>query len=313
VNITFLGTSSGVPSLTRNVSSIALKLSQSSEVWLFDCGEGTQHQIMKSNIKSSQIKKIFITHMHGDHIYGLPGLLATLGLSGNINNSIEIYGPSELRGFINSALSSSFCKLSFPLHFVEVENFASDNKVLFENNKIKVNCACLKHKIPAYGYRVSEKDKPGVFDIKKAEDSNIPPGPVYSELQAGKTVKLKDGRSFNGQDFCGPLRKGESFVYCTDTVFSESAVNLSKNADLLVHESTFSKEDEKMAYEKLHSTTIMAAKTALLAEAKKLIITHLSPRYTQRSLIKPSDLLLEAKKIFPNTHLAKDFLTAEIK
>ena len=312
MNITFLGTSSGVPTLTRNVSSLALKLSQTAEVWLFDCGEGTQHQLMKSNIKSSQIKKIFITHMHGDHIYGLPGLLATLGLSGN-SNGIEIYGPSELKSFVTSALESSFCKLSFPLRFREVEDFASLNKILFENDKLKVHCACLKHRLPAYGYRVSEKDKPGVFDIKKAEDSNIPPGPIYSELQAGKTVQLKDGRFFNGQDFCGPPRKGESFVYCTDTVFSESAVNLSKNADLLVHESTFSKEDEKMAYEKLHSTTIMAAKTALLSTVKKLIITHLSPRYTQRSSIKPSDLLKEAQKIFPNTYLAKDFLTAEIK
>ena len=312
MNITFLGTSSGVPTSTRNVSSLALKLSQTAEVWLFDCGEGTQHQLMKSNIKSSQIKKIFITHMHGDHIYGLPGLLATLGLSGN-SNGIEIYGPSELKNFVISALKSSYCRLSFPLVFVEVEKYASPNTILFENDKLKVHCACLKHRLPAYGYRVSEKDKPGVFDIKKAEDLNIAPGPIYSELQSGKTIELKDGRSFNGEEFCGPPRKGTSFVYCTDTVFSESAVKLSKNADLLVHESTFSKEDEKMAYEKLHSTTIMAAKTALLANARKLIITHLSPRYTQRSLIKPSDLLLEAKKIFPNTHLAKDFLTVEIK
>ncbi len=312
MNITFLGTSSGVPTLTRNVSALALKLSQSAEVFLFDCGEGTQHQLMRSNIKSSQIKKIFITHMHGDHIYGLPGLLATLGLSGN-SKGIEIYGPSELRDFINSALKSSFCKLSFPLHFVEVENYASDNKSLFENEKIKVNCALLKHKIPAYGYRVSEKDKPGIFDIKKAESLNIEPGPIYSELQQGKKITLNDGRSFDGKDFCGPPRKGESFVYCTDTVFSESAVSLSKNADLLVHESTFSEEDESMAYEKLHSTTIMAAKTALLSNTKKLIITHLSPRYTSKNSIKPGDLLKEAKKIFPNTHLAKDFLTAEIK
>ena len=312
MNITFLGTSSGVPTLTRNVSSLALKLSQSSEVWLFDCGEGTQHQIIKSNIKSSQIKKIFITHMHGDHIYGLPGLLATLGLSGN-SNGIDIYGPSKLRGFINTALSSSYCKLSFPLHFVEVENFASENKCLFENDKIKVNCACLKHKIPAYGYRVSEKDKPGIFDIKKAESMKIAPGPIYSELQLGKTVLLADGRSYNGDEFCGPPRKGGSFVYCTDTVFTESAVSLSKNVDLLVHESTFSEEDESMAYEKLHSTTIMAAKTALLSNAKKLIITHLSPRYTTKNAITPSDLLKEARKVFPNTYLAKDFLTAEIK
>jgi len=312
VNITFLGTSSGVPTLTRNVSSLALKLSQSSEVWLFDCGEGTQHQIIKSNIKSSQIKKIFITHMHGDHVYGLPGLLATLGLSGN-SNGIEIYGPSELRSFINSALNTSYCKLSFPLHFVEVENFASQNKTLFEDNKIKVNCACLKHRIPAYGYRVSEKDKPGIFDVKKAEAMKIAPGPIYSELQQGKKVELEDGRSFDGKEFCGPPRKGESFVYCTDTVFSEAAVSLSKNADLLVHESTFSQEDESMAYEKLHSTTIMAAKTALLSNTKKLIITHFSPRYTNKNAVTPIDLLKEAQKVFPNTQLARDFLTAEIK
>jgi ribonuclease Z len=266
---------------------------------------------MKSNIKSSQIKKIFITHMHGDHVYGLPGLLATLGLSGN-SNGIEIFGPSELRGFVNSALNSSFCKLSFPLQFVEVENFASQNKILFENNKIKVNCACLKHRIPAYGYRVSEKDKPGIFDIKKAEAMKIVPGPIYSELQQGKKVNLADGRILDGKEFCGPPRKGESFVYCTDTVFSESAVSLSKNADLLVHESTFSKEDESMAYEKLHSTTIMAAKTALLSNTKKLIITHFSPRYTGKNAITPSDLLKEAQKVFPNTQLAKDFLTSEI-
>ena len=312
MNITFLGTSSGVPTLTRNVSSLALKLSQSSEVWLFDCGEGTQHQLMKSNIKSSQIKKIFITHMHGDHIYGLPGLLATLGLSGN-SSGIEIYGPTELRGFITTALNSSYCKLSFPLDFIEVEAYASQNQILFESDKVKVNCSALKHRLPAFGYRVSEKDKPGIFNVKKAEYMKIPPGPIYSELQKGKLVKLEDGRSFNGKDFCGPPRKGKSFVYCTDTVFSERAVSLSKNADLLVHESTFSKEDEKMAYKKLHSTTIMAAKTALLSNTKKLIITHLSPRYTNKSSVTPRDLLKEAQKIFPNTSIAKDFLTAEIK
>ena len=312
MNITFLGTSSGVPTLTRNVSSLALKLSQSSDVWLFDCGEGTQHQIMKSNIKSSQIKKIFISHMHGDHIYGLPGLLASIGLSGN-SNGIDIYGPKELREYINSSLKSSYCKLSFPLKFVAVENYASQNIVLFENKKIQVKCAHLVHRLPAYGYRVIEKDKPGIFNIKKAEKLNIPPGPIYAELQHGKQVELEDGRTFNGEDFCGPPRKGEIFVYCTDTVFCESAVSLSKNADLLVHESTFSKEDEKMAIKKSHSTTIMAAKTALLSNTKKLIITHLSPRYTNKSLITPIHLLEEAQKIFPNTFLAKDFLTEEIK
>ena len=312
MNITFLGTSSGVPTLTRNVSSLALKLSQKAEVWLFDCGEGTQLQLMKSNIKSSQIKKIFITHMHGDHIYGLPGLLATLGLAGN-SKGIEIYGPRDLKNFTLSALKNSYCTITFPLKFFEVEKFAISSENLFEDEQISVKCASLRHRLPSYGFRVSEKDKPGKFDIKKATNLNIPAGPIYKQLQSGQVVKLNDGRIFNGNDFCGEPRKGESFVYCTDTIFSDTAVQLSKNADLLVHECTFSEKDKSMAIKKLHSTTIMAAKTALLSNAKKLILTHISPRYTQKSSITPIDLLMEAKEIFPNTFLAKDFLTTEIK
>ena len=312
MNITFLGTSSGVPTLTRNVSSLALKLSQKAEVWLFDCGEGTQHQLIKSTIKSSQIRKIFITHMHGDHIYGLPGLLATLGLAGN-SKGIDIYGPSNLRNFISSALKNSYCKISFPLKFFEVENSAQTNTNLFEDELMEVKCASLEHRLPAYGYRVNEKDKPGKFNLEKAKKLNIPEGPIYAKLHSGQRVELEDGRIFNGSDFCGKPRKGESFVYCTDTIFSNSAVELSKNVDLLVHESTFSKKDEQMAFEKLHSTTIMAAKTALLSNAKKLVLTHLSPRYTPKSSVKPIDLLNEAKQIFPNTFLAKDFLTTKIK
>ena len=312
MDITFLGTSSGVPTLTRNVSSLALKLSQKAEVWLFDCGEGTQHQLMRSNIRSSQIKKIFITHMHGDHIYGLPGLLATLGLSGN-SEGIEIYGPSNLKTFTLSALKNSYCKISFPLNFVEVEQNALNKKPIFEDKAIQVSCASLRHRLPAFGYRVSEKDKPGRFDIEKAKRLHIPSGPIYSKLQSGEIVKLADGRTFNGNDFCGKPRGGESFVYCTDTIFSDSAVQLSKNVDLLVHEATFSEKDEEMAYQKLHSTTIMAAKTALLSNAKKLVLTHLSPRYTSKTPIKPIDLLKEAQKIFPNTFIAKDFLTTKIK
>ena len=312
MNITFLGTSSGVPTLTRNVSSLALKLSQKAEVWLFDCGEGTQHQLIKSTIKSSQIRKIFITHMHGDHIYGLPGLLATLGLSGN-SKGIDIYGPSNLKNFISSALKNSYCKISFPLKFFEVENSAQTNTNLFEDELMEVKCASLKHRLPAFGYRVNEKDKPGQFNLEKAKKLNIPEGPIYGRLHSGQRVKLEDGRILNGSDFCGEPRKGESFVYCTDTIFSKRAVELSKNVDLLVHESTFSDKDEEMAFEKLHSTTTMAAKTALLSNAKKLVLTHISPRYTPKSLVKPRDLLNEAKQIFPNTFLAKDFLTTQIR
>jgi len=312
VNITFLGTSSGVPTLTRNVSSLALKLSQKAEVWLFDCGEGTQHQLIRSTVKSSQIRKIFITHMHGDHIYGLPGLLATQGLLGN-SKGIDIYGPANLKNFISSALKNSYCKISFPLKFFEVEDSAQTNTNLFEDELIEVKCASLNHRLPAYGYRITEKDKPGQFNLEKAKKLNIPEGPIYGKLHSGQRVELEDGRIFNGSDFCGEKRRGESFVYCTDTIFCDNAVKLSKNVDLLVHESTFSDKDEEMALEKLHSTTTMAAKTALLSNAKKLVLTHLSPRYTPKSAVKPADLLNEAKKIFPNTFLAKDFLTTKIR
>ena len=136
MNITFLGTSSGVPTLTRNVSSLALKLSQSSEVWLFDCGEGTQHQIMKSNIKSSQIKKIFITHMHGDHVYGLPGLLATLGLSGNINNSIEIYGSNEQDFTTNSGILLS--EGATTSEFIDPFKISHSNPLTSSNENINI-------------------------------------------------------------------------------------------------------------------------------------------------------------------------------
>tara|TARA_B100000212_G_scaffold152811_1_gene115087 strand:- start:18 stop:770 length:753 start_codon:yes stop_codon:yes gene_type:complete len=250
--------------------------------------------------------------MHGDHIYGLPGLLATLGLLGN-SKAIDIYGPANLQNFISSALKNSYCKISFPLNFFEVEDFALTNANLFEDELIEVKCASLKHRLPSYGYRVNEKDKPGQFNLQKAKKLNIPAGPIYGKLHSGERVELEDGRIFNGSDFCGEPRKGESFVYCTDTIFSDKAVELSKNVDLLVHESTFSQKDEEMAFEKLHSTTIMAAKTALLSNAKKLVLTHLSPRYTPKSLVKPIDLLNEAKQIFPNTFLAKDFLTTKIR
>ena len=202
MNITFLGTSSGVPTLTRNVSSLALKLSQKAEVWLFDCGEGTQHQLIKSTIKSSQIRKIFITHMHGDHIYGLPGLLATLGLSGN-SKGVDIYGPSNLKNFISSALKNSYCRISFPLKFFEVETSAQTNNNLYEDELMEVKCASLKHRLPAFGYRVNEKDKPGQFNLEKAKKLNIPEGPIYGRLHSGQRVKLEDGRILHGSDFCG--------------------------------------------------------------------------------------------------------------
>ena len=312
MQVTFLGTSSGVPTLSRNVSAMALRLSQRSELWLFDCGEGTQHQILKSNLRQSQIKKIFISHMHGDHIFGLPGLLASIGLAGN-SSGIEIYGPAPLRDYLHGVMRNSSSRPSYPIKINTVESASSSNSLLFEDKDLIVRCTKLKHRIPAYAFRVQEKDKPGRFNIDKARDLKIPPGPIYSDLQSGKTIELEDGRIFYGQDFCGPQRAGLSMVYCTDTVFTESAIELAQGSDLLIHEATFSHEDASLAYERGHSTTTMAAQTASKADVGQLILTHLSPRYAPGNRLSSKDLLNEARAIFPNTLLAKDFLEVEIK
>ena len=312
MQVTFLGTSSGVPTRARNVSAMAMRLPQKSELWLFDCGEGTQHQFLRSDLRQSQIKKIFITHMHGDHIFGLPGLLASLGLAGN-STGIEIYGPTRLKEYINGVLHSSYSKVSYPLNFKSIEEVAYQREILFEEDGLQVKCLPLKHRVPAFAYRVNQKNKPGRFNVELAQKLNIAPGPIYAALQKGEKIKLEDGQIVNGKDLCGPPRGGKSMVYCTDTVFTENAIEIAKGADLLVHEATFAHKDADMAYQRGHSTSTMAAQTAREAGVGQLVLTHLSPRYAPGNVLTPNDLLNEAKAIFPNTLLAKDFLQLDIK
>ena len=312
MQVTFLGTSSGVPTLTRNVSAMVLKPPQRSDLWLFDCGEGTQHQFIRSNLKLSQIKKIFITHMHGDHTYGLPGLLASIGLAGN-SSGIEIYGPAPLKNFIDACLYNSSSRLSYSLKFHKVENAAVLKETLFEDSDFEVKAAPLNHRIPSFAYRVNEKSRPGRFDINKAKSQKIPPSPIYAALQRGEEVRLEDGRIFSGKDFCGPPRPGSSMVYCTDTVYTESAIEISREANLLIHEATYADKETEMAFQRGHSTATMAAQIAAKANVQQLILTHFSPRYTPGNETSPNDLLNEAKAIFSNTQLAKDFLQIDLK
>ena len=311
MQVTFLGTSSGVPSRSRNVSSIALRLPQRADLWLFDCGEATQHQFLRSDLRVSQLRRIFITHMHGDHVFGLPGLLASLGMAGTCPG-VDLYGPVPLEPFVTSALQHSATRIGYPLRFHPVERAAAEGTPVLQDGELTVTCAPLKHRVPAYGYRVQQCERPGRFDIAKARAMGLTPGPEFARLKAGETVTFADGRSVDGRTLCGPSQPGASLVYCTDTVFSETAVALARGADLLIHEATFSHRDAAMAYQRQHSTSTMAAQTAAEAGVKQLAMTHLSPRYVPGAAESPDDLLQEARSIFSNTVLAKDFLSLEV-
>ncbi|MEH1846205.1 MAG: ribonuclease Z [Nostoc sp.] len=306
MQITFLGTSSGVPTRSRNVSSVALRLPQRAELWLFDCGEGTQHQIMRSELKISQLSRIFITHMHGDHIFGLMGLLATCGLAGNVER-IDIYGPPGLNDYIQTASRYSYTHFSYP-----IKVHAIRPGVIYEDDEFTVSCGNLHHRITAFGYRVAEKDRIGRFDAEKAKALQIPPGRIYGQLKRGETVTLADGRVIDGTQLCGPTEIGRKIAYCTDTIYCHGAVELAKDADVLIHEATFAHQDADMAFQRLHSTTTMAAQTALAAGAHQLIMSHFSPRYAPGNTLELKDLLKEARAIFPHTDMAYDFMIHEV-
>jgi ribonuclease Z len=296
-----------VPTRARNVSCVAFRPPQRGEVWLFDCGEGTQHQLLRSDINISQIARVFITHLHGDHLYGLMGLLATCGMSGGAR-AITVYGPRGLAEYVRDVSRRTQQQASYPLEVKAVEE-----GLVFEDEEYAVTCAPLKHRLPAFGFRVAEKDRPGHFDVEKARALGIPPGPFYGRLKRVGRVTLPDGRSFDGADFCGPTLRGRTFVYCTDTTYCPKAVELSRDADLLVHEATFADADEALALRSTHSTARMAARVAAEAGARMLVLTHFSPRYFPGNDIGPEELLREAQEVFPATTLAHDFLTIDVE
>lgn len=295
-----------MPTRSRNVSGIALRLPQRAELWLLDCGEGTQHQFLRSDLKVSQLRRIFITHMHGDHIFGLMGLLASTGLAGTAQ-AIDIYGPPGLEDYLLACSKYSYVNL-----FNRIQVHTVNPGVIYEDEDFTVSCQPLKHRVTAYGYRISEHDRQGTFQVEKATALGIPSGPIYGKLKQGETVTLADGRRIDGKDLCGEIEVGRKIAYCTDTVFCESAIALAEAADVLIHEATFAHQDAQMAFDRLHSTSTMAAQVALAAGVRQLILTHFSPRYAPGNALQLDDLLQEARAIFPQTRLAYDFLTYDV-
>lgn len=304
MNVLFLGTGAGVPAKMRNVSSVALTLyEERGTAWLFDCGEATQHQVLHTPLKLRKIEKIFITHMHGDHIYGLPGLLGSRSFQGG-EEKLTLYGPKGLKEFVLVSLSASQTYLRYELEIIEVTE-----GTIFEDSQFKVEAFLLDHGLPNYGYRMTEKDLPGPLLVDKLKEEGIGPGPHYKRLKQGETVMLKDGRRVNGKDYIGPSKKGRVVALTGDTRLCRGIKRLADNADVLIHEATFGMEDSKLAYEYFHSTAAEAAHAALSAKAKMLILTHISSRY------QPADaelLLSEAKAIFENSFMAEDLKQFEV-
>lgn len=299
MELLFLGTGAGSPSKTRNVSSTALKLlDERNEVWLFDCGEGTQHQILQTSIRPRKVTKIFITHLHGDHIYGLPGFLTSRANQGG-ETPLTIYGPEGIDRFVKTSLAVTGTHLPYKLSFVLLKTPG----VILDDATFRVSFAALNHRITCFGFRVEEKPHEGELMIDKVKAANIPAGPVYAQLKAGAQVTLPDGRTFDGRDFIGEAQPGRTVAIFGDTRTTPSEQTLAQGADAVVHEATFGPDEAKLARQYYHSTNLQAAKLAKAADAKRLFLTHISARYIGKGAA-----LLEksAQKIFAQTTVVHD-------
>ncbi|WP_336997290.1 ribonuclease Z [Leclercia sp. M50] len=301
----FLGTSAGVPTRTRNVTSILLDLQHPTRggLWMFDCGEGTQHQLLRTAAHPGKLDKIFITHLHGDHLFGLPGLLCSRSMAGNIQ-PLTIYGPPGIREFVETSLRISGSWTDYPLEIIEIKP-----GVVFKDDAYTVTAAALNHPVECYGFRIEERDKPGALDGAALIAAGVPFGPLFQQLKRGESVTLEDGRTINGAAYLSPPRPGKKLALFGDTAPCENALALAQGVDLLVHEATLEVAMEEKANSRGHSSTHQAARLARDAQVKKLIVTHVSSRYDAEGC---AMLLAECCAIFATSELAEDFATVRV-
>ena len=299
MEIIFLGTSSAVHSKDRNHPSIALKAF--GDVMLFDCGEGTQRQILFTKVSPMKISKIFITHYHGDHILGLPGLLQSMGLHGR-ESKLTIYGPEGLHQIRDAIYNLGYCMIEFPIEFIEI-----DTGIIEETDEYIISSQKVRHNVPCLAYSIEEKKKPR-FLREKAIELGVPVGPAFGKLHNGEEVEV-DGRIIKPEQVLGEPRKGKKITYSGDTRPCEEIIQFAKDSTLLIHESTFLKQDSLNAEEHAHSTSVDAAYVARESNSDKLILTHISTRYSNDFSEK---MLEEAKEIFENTEIAYDLMEREL-
>jgi len=300
IQVTFLGTVSGIPSKDRNHPAIALEyFGEEKDTLLFDCGEGTQKQLMQSGISFMKIKKIFISHWHADHFAGLIPLIQTMSLEKR-RDELKIFGP-EAEKFVSSILDLGYFGLRFPLEAINVPFEGNKIEVLDEEEEYQVFSIPVLHTVPSVAYCFQEKDRWNI-DTKKLKEIGLRSGAWLKKLK--KTGKMEyKGKQIKIEDVAN-VKPGLKVVYSGDTKPCDNMLEISRNADLLIHDGTFLEEEES----KGHADVKQAAKIAKDAEVKQLILTHISRRYTD-----PKEIEQEAKKIFHNTRVAHDFMTIKLK
>jgi len=300
LQVIFLGTAGSVPTQKRGLPAIIIQ--RKGEQIMFDCGEGVQRQIVRAKVGFNRKMKIFVTHMHGDHVLGLPGLLQTMALLDR-KGKLSVYGPPGIKRFLEGIRETVQFVLTFPVEIHEIHEAG----VVCEEQEYTVQSVWANHVIPSLAYALVEKPRPGKFYLEKAKALGIPEGPLWSKLQHGNKVKLPNGQIVKPEDVTGPSRPGRKIVYTGDTRPFKSFAKFAAGADLLIHDATLDEELAERAEEDGHSTPNQAAKSAKKANAKQLILTHISARYDDTST-----MLKQARKIFKNTQVAEDFMKIEI-
>jgi len=292
--IHFLGTSSAIPAFDRYPTSQFIQINGS--YILIDCGEGTQMQLRKYRLPFARIDVILISHLHGDHIFGLPGLLTSLSLFQR-QKELIIIAPPALSEILNTIFKHSEAKINYPIQFI-----FTNQKVekIFENEKFSIFTVPLKHRVPTTGFVIQEKEQDRKIIKEKIKEYKIPIHQFY-KLKKGLDAEDENGNIIKNEDVTLPPPIPRKYVYFSDTAPIKDLPEITKNANILYHETTFKKEHQNLAELTLHSTTIDAANTAILMNAQKLIIGHYSSRYENLD-----DLLIETKSIFENTELAKE-------
>jgi len=299
LSVTFLGTAASIPTIDRNVAGLAVQ--REGEMILFDCGEGNQRQMMRYGVGFA-FREVFFTHYHADHLLGITGLLRTMGLQDR-SAPVTLYGPKGAQRILGAAISLGIERNKFPIEILEIR--AGDR---LSRNDYDILVFETEHRADTVGYALAEHTRRGRFNPERARSLGIPEGPLWGELHKGKSIRLEDGRTVTPDDLVGAPRPGRLVVYTGDTRPHESVVHASRGADLLIHEATFGSDELERAHETGHSTAAEAARVAAEAGVRRLALTHISSRYNRDA----SELLAEARAVFPETVIARDGLTLDV-